>query len=355
LGDLICMDKPGRWTRTSRTCARSCYLRVPESRDETLTGRLDYPGALLASLGLAGLTYGLTEVPARGWTNPVILGTVGGGVAALATFVVVERSTREPLVSFELFRSRTFTGTNLMTLFLYGALYTYIFFLPLNLIQAQGYDAAQAGLSILPFAILLTVLSRWSGGLVDRYGPRLPLTVGPGIVGAGFLAVALRGLTHGAADYRTSYFPGSWLLGVGMGITVAPLTTAVMGSVSSSHAGIASGINNAVSRTAGVLALATLGALGLLLFSRALASRSAPLNLLPADQAALQAEAAKLGDAQAPASLPPTLRDPVQQAIRLAFVDTFRVKLFIWAALAWLSAALAALLVNKRRAQAAAA
>ena len=324
------------------------YLRVPESRDETLRRRLDYPGAALASLGLAGLTYSLTEVPSRGWSNPIILVTFIGGVAALAAFIVVERRTPEPMVPFHLFRSRTFTGTNIMTLFLYGALYLNIFFVPLNLIQVQGYSEAVAGFTLLPFAILLTLLSRWSGGLADRYGPRLPLTIGPAIVGAGFAALALPGLTRGPSDYWLTFFPAYLVLGIGMGITVAPLTTAVMGSVSSSHAGIASGVNNAVSRTAGVLALATIGAVALLLFSNALTTRSAALNLSTADQAALQAEASKLGGAQPPASLPAAQRDPVQQAIKLAFVDTFRVVMVIGAAMAWLSAALAWLLVDPR-------
>ena len=327
-------------------------LRVPESRDETLTRRLDYAGAALATLGLAGLTYSLTEVPSRGWSNPIILVTFIGGVAALAAFIVVERRTPEPMVPFHLFRSRTFTGTNLMTLFLYGALYLNIFFVPLNLIQVQGYSEAVAGFTLLPFAILLTLLSRWSGGLVDRYGPRLLLTIGPAIVGVGFASLALPGLTLGPSDYWLTFFPAYLVLGIGMGITVAPLTTAVMGSVSSSHAGIASGVNNAVSRIAGVLALATIGAAALLLFSNALITRSAALNLSTADQAALQAEASKLGGAQAPASLPPAQRGPVQQAIKLAFVDTFRVVMLIGAAMAWLSAALAWLVVDRRLAPA---
>jgi EmrB/QacA subfamily drug resistance transporter len=327
-------------------------LRVPESRDETLSRRLDYPGALLATLGLAGLTYSLTEAPSRGWNNPLILAMLLAGVAALAAFVIVERRAAEPMVPFSLFRSRTFTGTNLITLCLYGALYVNIFFYPLNLIQAQGYPESQAGLTLLPFAILLTLLSRWAGGLVDRYGPRLLLTIGPAIVGGGFAAMALPGLTNGPADYWVTFFPALLLLGLGMGLTVAPLTTAVMGSVSSSHAGIASGINNAVSRTAGVLALATLGALALLLFSQALEARTASLPLPAANRVALRTQAAKLGGAQPPASLPPALRDPVQLAIRLAFVDTYRVVMWIDAGLAWLSAGLAALLVEKRPAPA---
>ena len=280
------------------------YLAVPESRDETLTGRLDYAGAALATLGLAGLTFGLTEAPNSGWSSPLILVAVIGGAAALTAFVVVERRTTEPMVPFQLFGSRTFTGTNLMTLFLYGALYLYLFFFPLNLIQAQGYTEGQAGLTVLPFAILITMLSRVAGSAVDRYGPRRLLTVGPILVGLGFAALGWPGLTRGPADYWVTYFPALLVMGTGMGLTVAPLTTAVMGSVSSSRAGIASAINNAVSRTAGVLALATVGALALVLFGGALQTHSAPLDLTAANRAALQAEAAKLGGAQVPAGLP---------------------------------------------------
>jgi len=200
----------------------------------------------------------------------------------------------------------------------------------------------------LPFALLLAGLSRMAGGWVDRVGPRRLLTLGPGLVGLGFIGMGLPGLTAGPSSYWVTYFPPLLLMGVGMGITVAPLTTAVMGSVSASHAGIASAINNAASRTAGVMALATLGALALVLFGRALTTRSAALPLDPIARSALQAHSAQLGAAQAPAGLSPALRAAVQADIRLALVDTFRVLMWITAGLAWLSALLAWLLVEKR-------
>src|SRR5258706_11247562 len=266
------------------------YLRVPESRDDSLTGRLDYLGAALATLGLAALTFSLTEVPDLGWASPLIVTTLVGGLAALAVFVAVELRTREPMLPFALFLSRTFTGTNLMTLFLYGALYLYSLFFSLNLIQAQGYGAGQAGLASLPFALLLAGLSRLAGGWVDRVGPRRLLTFGPLLVGAGFIGMSLPGLTAGPSSYWVTYFPSLLLLGAGMGITVAPLTTAVMGSVSATHAGIASAINNAASRAAGLLAVATLGALALVLFGRALTTRSASLPLDAQATSALAAQ-----------------------------------------------------------------
>ena len=328
------------------------FLHVPESRDETLTGRIDFGGTLLATLGLAGITYAFIEAPLRGWGDPAILFALLGGLAAFTVFIVVERRVREPLAPFRLFRSRTFSGANVMTLFLYSALYGFLFFMPLNLIQAQGYDAALAGLSMLPFAGLVFLLSRWAGGLVDRFGPRLPLTIGPLIAGLGYVLIALPALTRGAGDYWRTYLPGLLVLGLGMGISVAPLTTAVMGAISSNHAGIASGINNAVSRIASVLAVASLGGLALLLFGRFLAAHTAVLNLPPEAQAVLRLEAIRLGNTSPPPGLSTELTAQVLSAIRLAFVDVFRIVALIAASLAWLSALLAWLMVDKRLAPA---
>jgi len=324
------------------------YLKVPESRDETAPPGLDYLGALLATLGLAGITYGFIQGPDLGWNNPQILFALVGGLVALAAFVVVETRSDHPMVPLSLFKSRTFAGTNLLTLFLYGALSAALFFLPLNLVQVQGYNEAEAGRSFLPFAIILTALSRWSGWLVDRVGPRWPLTVGPTITGVGFFLLSLPGLTHGFADYWTSYFPAIVVMGIGMGVTVAPLTTAVMGSVSSNRAGTASGINNAVARTAGVLAIAIMGALALVAFRGALEARTVQLGLPSEVRVALESEASKLADADAPPGLPPQTQAAVEESIKLAFVDTFRLTTYIAAGLAWLSALLAALTVESR-------
>lgn len=319
------------------------FWKVPESRDRSAARALDWLGAALATVGLAGVTYGFLEAPELGWTDPLIWLALIGGVAGLVAFVVVEARSAHPLVSLQLFRVRTFSGTNLMTLFLYGALGGALVFFPLNLVQVQGYDPAVAGFAFLPFALLLTVLSRWAGGLIDRQGPRLPLTVGPGIVGLGFLALALPGLTGGPVDYWTSYFPGVVLLGVGMGITVAPLTTAVMGAVPRHQAGVASGVNNAVSRAAGVIAVAVLGAVALLSFRGALDTHTAALALDPPARSALQHEAANLGNAAVPPGLAPAQAAAVQEAIKLAFVDTFRLIMLLAAGLSWISAVLAAL------------
>jgi MFS family permease len=245
------------------------------------------------------------------------------------------------MVPLKLFESRTFAGTNLLTLFLYAALSAALFFFPLNLIQVQGYTSDIAGLTLLPFALLIGLIAPFSGGMVNRFGARRLLTIGPAVTGFGFLALALPGLTNGMADYWLTYFPGQLLLGIGMGITVAPLTTAVMGSAPDEQAGTASGINNAVSRTAGVLAIAVLGSVALVTFSGALTSRTDSINMTADERTALHAQAANLAETQPPASLDAATTAEVEAAIDWAFVDTFRLMQIIAAVLAWISALVA--------------
>jgi EmrB/QacA subfamily drug resistance transporter len=326
--------------------------RVPETRDDTAPDRLDIPGALLTVLGLAGLTYGLITLGDRGVNDgirdPLVLAALIAGAAALMTFVLVERRSDHPLVDLHLFQSRTFSGANLMTAFLYGALYGGLFFLTLNMIQVQGYDAAVAALALLPFDILLALISPWAGGLVDRIGPRIPLTVGPVVVGISFAVLALPGVTGGPADFWTTYFPGTMGIGLGMGIIVAPLTTTVMGSVSSRHAGTASGINNAVSRQAQVVAIAVFGAIALGAFGPALDHEADDIPLTAEQRAALDDEATNLGDAKPPAGLDASTESAVTGAIHTAFVDMFRVLMGVAVALCGISAGIAALLVENR-------
>jgi MFS family permease len=235
----------------------------------------------------------------------------------------------------------------LLTLFLYAALDAALFFLPLNLIQTQGYPESLAGLTILPFVALLTVLSPWAGRLVDRVGPRLPLIAGPVLVGVAMVLLAWPGLTAGPAEFWTTFLPGIAMLGVGMGVTVAPLTTAVMGSVPDENAGTASGVNNAVSYTAAVLAIAVLGALALGVFRQNLAEATTTLNLPANVQAALAAEAANLGGAAVPEGLDEATSAAVAQAIDTAFVGTFRLMMWICAGLSLLGALMAVWLIGK--------
>ena len=318
-------------------------LKVPESRDEE-SGPLDLPGAALAAAGLALLTYGFISAPADGFRSPGIYGPLALGALLLGTLVLRESRSSHPMLPLGMFRSRNFSGANLQTLFLYGALNISTLFLPLNLVQVQGYTPLAAGLVFLPFGVLLAGLSRWSGGLVDRFGPRLPLTIGPAAVAAGFLLMALPGVTGGPADFWRTYLPGVLVFGTGMGLTVAPLTTTVMTSLPERFAGTESGINNAVSRVAGVLAIAIMGAVALLTFTHLLDGNAQGLGLTSQVRQELRAEASRLGEADVPADVAAGRQPAVRQAIRESFVGTYRLVMVICAALALVSVLMVQLL-----------
>jgi EmrB/QacA subfamily drug resistance transporter len=323
--------------------------RVPETRDEEAPRQIDIPGVALVATGLGLLTFGAIQLGATVHSTTqtaLAISAIVAGVAALIAFVFVEARSTHPLVRLDLFRSRVFTGTNVMCVFLYGALSGALFFLPLNLIQVQGYSATIAGFALLPFSIILAILSPIMGRLVDRLGPRVPLTVGPIIVALGFVLLSLPGITSGPSAYWYTYFPGSVALGVGMGITVTPLTTAVMGSVASSHAGVASGVNNAVTRASQVLALAVLGAIALSAFSSALQSQANNLPLNAKQRQELVQGAGGLGDTPIPPGLDQSAQQKTQDAIDQAFVQMFRLISLIAAGMALLAGALAWFIVQ---------
>jgi EmrB/QacA subfamily drug resistance transporter len=232
------------------------WWRVPESRGEAARGGIDWGGTALVTAGLFGLVFGLIEGERRGFADPRIRLSLALGVLALVAFAIVEWRIREPMMPPVLFKARAFTGANLLTLFLYCALGATMFVLPFTLIQRHGYSVVQAAAAQMPFVVVMAVLSPWAGKLMDRYGARLPLTVGPTIAAVGF-ALYSRAAYDGS--YWTGVFPAVMTMSLGMGITVAPLTTTVMTSVGESRAGLASGINNAVSRIAMLLAVAIVG------------------------------------------------------------------------------------------------
>ncbi len=228
---------------------------VPESSDVEGAREIDIIGAVLAMLGLGGTTYALIEAPVQGAGSPLILLTGVGGVLALIAFFFVEERSSHPMLPLTLFKSRQFTATNLVTLAVYGALGAVFFLLILQLQQVVGYGPVQSGVATLPITALLLVISPRAGKLATRIGPRIPLTVGPLIAASG---VALLARIGAGSTYLVDILPPLVLFGVGMSITVAPLTATVMGSVESRHAGMASAVNTAVARTAGLVAVAVL-------------------------------------------------------------------------------------------------
>ena len=318
---------------------------VAETRNESETGRLDFAGALFAVLGLGAIVLALLDAPsAGGLAQPRILALLAAGIAALAAFVLVEARTAHPMMPLALFRSRTFTGTNLLTLMLYASLGGGLFFIPFDLVQVRGYSPAAAGAALLPIIILVSGLSPFAGAVVARFGARLPLVVGPLVAAAGCVLLAI---APASGSYFVTFFPGLSVFGVGMGITVAPLTTAVMGSVDAQHAGVASGVNNAVSRAAGLLAVAALGVVLTTRFHRAF---DAALDAMAAPKSVrdvMAAQGARLAGADLSA-LDPSLRAGVQRALDAAYATGFRAMMLVCAALA-VAGALFALLVEPRK------
>lgn len=317
--------------------------RVPESRDEEDTARMDWVGAVLATLGLGAAVYGLIESSRLGFGNGMIICALAGGLILLVAFVLLEGRVRAPMMPLSLFRSRNFSGANALTLLLYAALGGTFFFLPLELIQVQGYTATQAGAALLPFILIMFSLSRWSGGLVKRYGPRLPLVIGPLIAAAGF---ALFLMNRPGEPYWTTVFPAVVVLGLGMAVSVAPLTTTVMGSVHQNRAGIASGINNAVSRTAGLLAVAVLGIVMVAIFEKSLAAALNSLNLSSDVYQAVFSQKVRLGGIQLPSTLDTGATQTIRNAIQQSFLNAFRVVMLISSGMAAASGLIAWLMIQ---------
>jgi EmrB/QacA subfamily drug resistance transporter len=317
---------------------------IPETRSST-SGHIDWFGALLVTFGLGGLVTGFIESASLGWKHPLILGSLLIGAACLIVFIFVEAKETSPMLPLKLFASPSFSGANLLTFFLYAALGIFFFLFPLNLIQVQSYSATAAGAAMLPLILLMFTLSRWSGGLVARYGPRLPLIIGPLIAAVGF---ALFAMPSAGGSYWKNFFPPMIVLGFGMAVTVAPLTTVVMNSAGQDRAGTASGINNAVARVAGVLAIAVLGTLMMTAFgyklNRNLAKQSLPSDVVQE----IQSEKIKLAGLDAPARLDPRTKSAITQSVRDAFVFGFRLVILTCAALSIASAALAWRLIPNR-------
>ncbi len=315
--------------------------RIPESRG-AIVPRVDWAGALLATLGLGGLVFGFLESSSLGFKNPIVIGSLVTAIGCLFGFVAVEVSISFPMVPLALFRNRNFSGANLLTLFLYATVGVFFFLLPLELIQVQGYSATGAGAAVLPFILLMFLLSQWSGGLVARYGPGKPLVVGSLVVAFGFVLFAV---PSAGAGYWKTVFPAITILGLGMAITVAPLTTDVMNSVEQDRVGTASGINNAVARVAGVLGIAVLGIVMVLAFRARLDRTLNRLSLSSEVLKEIHAQETKLAGLQPPASLDASSRVALQDLIHQGFIFGFRIVMLICAGLSLASAVVAWLMI----------
>ncbi|MFZ3321010.1 MAG: MFS transporter [Usitatibacter sp.] len=311
---------------------------VPETR-ETEVERLDWAGAALVTAGLGLLVYGLIESS--------ILGCAAGG-ALLAAFVVVEWRSAAPMLPLALFRSRAFCGANLITLFLYSALAGCLFFVPMNLIQLQGFTATEAGAAMIPSVLLLFLLSRWAGALSDRIGAKPLLIIGPTIAASGFALFLVPGV---GASYWTGFFPAFVVLGLGMSLTVAPLTTTVMSAATRDHSGVASGVNNAIDETSGLLAVAVFGLVMAHAFERGIEKGLESANVPVEVRQEIRGQALKLAAIEIPKGVEGAQREAITRVIETSFISGFRLVMALGVALSLLSAVCAWTTLSSRMSQ----
>lgn len=319
------------------------WRHVPESRNPQTRGPIDWLGASLVTLGFGATVFALIQAPTWDWGDARVLIAFVSAVLALTGFVVVELHHPTPMIPLQLFRARAFSAVNVLTLLLYAALGGALFFVPLDLIQVQHYSTTAAGAALLPMAALLGLFSRWSGGLMQRYDARMLLTVGPMIAACGFALFAFPGVE---SSYWRTFFPAGIALGTGLAITVAPLTTTAMNSVATDYAGVASGVNNAASRIAGLLAVAAFGAIIVPIFDRSLDDRLGEINIAPAVAQAIHAQRNRLAAIELPSDVDAVARAEAERAIGQAFVTGFRWVMLASALLALASAMCAWLLIK---------
>jgi EmrB/QacA subfamily drug resistance transporter len=319
-------------------------VHVPSNRDPNAPPTLDWSAGALSIIGLGGLTYVLIEQPTRGWTDPTILLGIAAAVIGVALFPVREIRARRPMIPLHAFRSRTFDGANIATIGVYFTFGGALLFLILDLQQLQGFTPLEAGAAFLPVTLLLLFLSPRVGALMQRFGARLPLTVGPIIIAIGFVYLMRAG---NAVSYWTDILPGVLLLGLGMSFFVTPLTATVMNAVPEPLAGVASGISNMLTRIANLLAVAILGLIMAHRFESTLSSRLGLMALTPATRSALIARSDRLTDDPVPRALSAAQRSQVVDAIDAAYIDGFRWILATCAVLCLLSALVCFLTIDR--------
>jgi EmrB/QacA subfamily drug resistance transporter len=322
------------------------WLKVPESRDEETDHSLDYTGAVATIFGLALLTFGFLRIPVTGFNNWQVYCSLGGGFISLIGFIIIEQKSRHPMMPLQLFSNKAFSGTNLLTFFLYAGLFSGMLFLTLNMVQVQGYSQLQAGMTLLPFTILMITISRWAGRLVDKYGPRWFLILGPAASGMGLLLLSFVKQTNGPVEYWTTYFPGILVLGLGMSFTVTPLTTTVMGALPNHYSGTASGINNAITRISSVFSNAIIGTVAILFFTGYLHNAVKEIPLKEESRIEVTAQAANLGNAKVPSNVDSENRGKVELAFKEGFISAYVKVMRISAALAAMGALMAFLFIK---------
>ncbi|WP_343633389.1 MFS transporter [Fluviicola sp.] len=325
------------------------WSKVPETSNEDDQSKVDLPGAFLLVAGLASITYSFLKFPSTGLQDWKVNAILVFGIVSLILFLIVEKRSASPMIRLELFSNKNFSGLNLLTFFLYGALGAGFLFLSLNYVQIQGYTQTESGLTFLPFTFILGLFSRYIGTLSDRFGTKLFLIAGPFTTGLGFLWMSFIQQTSGFHAYWTTYFPGMIIISIGMLLTVVPLTTAVMNSISQKQSGISSGVNNAVSRIAGIFANAAFGALALFLFTNIVLQKLDGSEFSANQKAKIVAETVNLGNAQVPSgNFTPTQKTTIHQLYRGAFLNSYQSVLWCCTAMCFTSSAMAYFLVRNR-------
>lgn len=319
---------------------------VPETKNGDHKSKLDIFGGILITLALSGIVFGLVESSNHGFTNPFIIPSIIIGILFSILFILYEKKVDNPLVPLEMFKSRVFTGGNIVTFFLYSAFSGATFFVPFNLIQLQGYSPTKAGAAFIPLLIILFLLSRWSGSIVDRYGAKKPLVIGPLITAVGYILISTMDLS--ISNYWRGLFPAMLVLGLGMSATIAPLTTAVMNAANVKYSGLASGINNSVGRISGVLSIAILGLFMFTIFNHNIKRDIKTLDLPEHITISLEQETTKLAAMSIPNELDGNVELRVKGIVRNAYLASFNIIMYIIAGLALLSSMVAYMTIGPK-------
>jgi EmrB/QacA subfamily drug resistance transporter len=325
------------------------YKYVPESRKRIHNTGIDMFGGILITFGLAGVVFGLIESSNHGLDNIFILLSLFAGFVFLILFIIYENNIPNPLIPIHLFRNKEFAAGNLITFLMYSALGGATFYVPFNLIQLQNYTPVQAGAAFIPLLIILFLLSRWSGSLVDKYGAKIPLVLGPLISSLGYLMIAYADLSKN--NYWYGLFPAIVVLGFGMTITIAPLTTAVMNSVSASYSGLVSGVNNSLGRISGVMAIAVFGLILFNSFDYRITDKMRTNEFSREVIESIENQKTRLSAITIDGDIDTNTKKKVDKLVRESYLSSFKLIIILTSALAFTSGivALASIKGNKNK------